>query len=51
MKASSGGPAGGWKTLGIWVALAFAVLILSWVALIKVASKFAPEPVPLEESK
>lgn len=41
----------GWKTLWIWVTLAFAALIAAWVALISVATKNAPEPVPVESSK
>lgn len=37
----------GWKTLWIWVALAFLLLVGAWSSLIYVASKNAPAPVPL----
>lgn len=42
---------GGWRTLGIWVTLAFVVVIVAWYFLIKVASENAMEPIPLEQSK
>lgn len=42
---------GGWRTLGIWVTLTFVGLIVAWYFLITVASKNAPEPVPLEHKK
>lgn len=48
MSAQGTGKIGGWKVLGIWVTLAFLVLIGAWVTLIRVASDNAPEPVPLE---
>lgn len=51
MGRSSSKPASGWKTLGLWVTLAFLALIAAWVALIKVANRYAPEPVPLERSE
>ncbi|MDQ8203616.1 hypothetical protein [Pelagicoccus sp. SDUM812003] len=40
----------GWKTLGVWVTLAFVLLVGAWAALIAIASKNAPEPVPLERT-
>lgn len=39
----------GWKTLWVWVVLAFVILIGAWAFLISIASKNAPEPVPLNE--
>ncbi len=42
---------GGWRTLGIWVTLAFVVVIVAWYFLITVASENAMEPIPLEQSK
>ena len=45
------GRKGGWRTLGIWVTLAFVVVIVAWYFLIKVASENAMEPVPLKQSK
>lgn len=42
---------GGWRTLGIWVTLAFVVVIVAWYFLITVASDNAMEPVPLIHSK
>lgn len=42
---------GGWRTLGIWVTLAFVVVIVAWYFLIKVASENAMEPVPLKQVK
>lgn len=42
---------GGWRTLGIWVTIAFLVLIAAWFFLIKVASENAPEPIPIENEK
>lgn len=42
---------GGWRTLGIWVTLAFLVLFVAWFFLIKVASENAPEQIPLEHKQ
>lgn len=38
----------GWKTLWVWVVLAFALLVGAWAALITIASKNAPTAVPIE---
>ncbi len=42
---------GGWRTLGIWVTLAFVVVIVAWYFLITVAADNAMEPVPLIHQK
>lgn len=42
---------GGWRTLGIWVTLAFVAVIVAWYFLITVASENAMEPIPLKQSK
>ncbi len=42
---------GGWRTLGIWVTLAFVVVMVAWYFLITVASEHAMEPVPLIHQK
>lgn len=42
---------GGWRTLGVWVTLAFVVVIVAWFFLIRVASENAMEPVPLKQTK
>ena len=41
----------GWSTLWIWVVLAFLLLVGAWTALISIASKNAPDSVPLNQSK
>lgn len=37
-------------TLWIWVIVAFALLIGAWTFLITIASRNAPDPVPLENA-
>ncbi len=41
----------GWTTLGVWVVFAFVALIAAWATLFTIASKNAPEPVPLVAPK
>lgn len=45
------GTATGWSTLWVWVLLAFVILIAAWTTLVTIASKNAPEPVPLNAPK
>ncbi|MCH6257261.1 hypothetical protein MLD52_11940 [Puniceicoccaceae bacterium K14] len=40
---------GGWRILWVWVVLAFIGLTVAWYCLISIASKNAPEKVPLVE--